>query len=235
MDFQETLEQNFHKVYEPLKKVLEHYSCPDECGSHCCRTCRIEFGKLEYKIISDRHVKARKVLRSKAKRIQSELYVNGVTLIGYEFTEHPCPLLNKSNKCSIQDVKPISCAIYPFALCKNSDGSLIALEPCPMGVNVISDYILFRCLSVYYSDLTDKEKEEIIGGDLELFKNSVESQDAIWTSGNVIDLFVQMPSIEFFAQFLEACPECDRIDDRKEFGIEKIRTDQVNKFLNRKS
>lgn len=229
MDFQEQLEQKFLDEFEPFRSILKHYTCPDSCKALCCRECDIEFGKLEYKTIFNHKQKARKILETKTKCVRQSCSA-GFDLVGYRFTEKPCPLL-KNHRCSIQSVKPITCVLYPFALAKHpTDKNLIALEPCPMGVQVMADYMLFKFLAINSAtDMTDSEKQSMADWDLELFKRSVATVGNMATDGKVLDLYIHRQVIGMFAEFIEDNSESDRLHDRIEFGIEEIKNRALGK------
>lgn len=232
MDFQETIEASFQKTLEPFKRILKHYNCPEYCQATCCKTCDIEVGKLERKKILKRYPSTFKTFRTEAKIIQQPLSSNSnVTLVGYKFKEKPCPLLI-NNRCSIQDAKPSTCYLYPFALARHpTDPEQIALEPCPMGIDVIADYLLFKFLSVYHSKkLTVEERESMFEGDLELFRQAVDSLVNMETDNYVLDLYIHEELIPYFAEFLDGFSEEDKKHDREAFGIEQIRIEKFKKF-----
>lgn len=229
MDFQELMETKFLSSYDNLKKILSHYSCPDRCKAHCCRSCDIQFGKLEYKKIAGRGLKFQHILNTKTKILREKIMIDGCVFIGFELKQKPCPFLKK-NRCSIQDVKPLTCEIYPFALAKPAHPKLVCLEPCPMGVEVMADYMLFKYLHVINADSSEEEKKAIIEEDLKLFRQSVESQKNMWTLGKVLDIHISPEILDFFAEFLDYTTEEGRKiwRYREDIGIEAIKNESIN-------
>lgn len=66
----------------------------------------------------------------------------------------PCPFLDDTNNCSIYPIRPLSCALYPFA------ATLLIIKPCQKGLE------MYKILEKWYESRKDspvKVNDESIG------------------------------------------------------------------------
>lgn len=95
---------------ELITSVISSVSC-DGCDAPCCRSN--PYGKQTLGLISSEYLRLEKIFGSKV-LIGKGLKIchNGSELL--IDIPLPCPFLDKNNKCSIYNERPLVCVLYPF-------------------------------------------------------------------------------------------------------------------------
>ena len=103
------------------------------CG-WCCKSCNAGILTEELDAIC-KHLKMdEKTFREKYGTEDTKDNPNGVKIIT------PCPFLDSDNNCSIYQIRPLSCAIYPFST------TLITIKPCKKGLE------MYRIMEKWYKE-----------------------------------------------------------------------------------
>ncbi len=106
------------------------------CG-WCCKTCSAGVLSEELGYICKYLNIDQNTFREKYGTKDTKDNPNGVKIIT------PCPFLSNDNNCNIYEVRPLSCAIYPFS------STLLTIKPCEKGLE------MYRILEKWYIDHDD--------------------------------------------------------------------------------
>jgi Fe-S-cluster containining protein len=110
-----------------IEKCLSFYNCK-KCGK-CCHEYPVSLGDDELLVL----------LKKDGNRVFDLLDESVVSNI----LKPPCGYL-KNKECSIHEIKPFVCKLYPFSL---SRGNIIVLFFCPLGKEIYEE--LSTCLDNY--------------------------------------------------------------------------------------
>jgi Fe-S-cluster containining protein len=196
--------EQFKELYNKCLDILAFYSCPEDCNI-CC-SCDIYFSQQDYNQIKKRHPKAIK------KIVHHNETVNGIKTNGYTFIEKPCPLL-ENNRCTIHDVKPKICKMYPFDF-KAETFEMVSIDPCPLGKEVMLDYISVHIHAIQMSNNMLREEKEL--RIIEIVTRFKVSFSEIYENGKKISLMnFPLLSLKSLLFFLQNSPKEDFIRNRK--------------------
>lgn len=158
-------------------EVTEQYKCT-QCGE-CCKTC-------DAQLTDDDIVRICKHLKIGFDGFYDR-YMNKSHLNNYLIS--PCPFL-KDNKCSIYDVRPDVCKIYPFA------DNTLTTEPCKMGKEI------WKTLVRIFGKATPSEHTQATINNMAKIRDSMidagrcdDVKDDVDNSNNTFYIFVNCPDI----------------------------------------
>ena len=116
-----------------------------KCRSQCCRSgSPIIFPKEREKIIK---FCSRDYFEKK-----SNYYI---------IPKNPCPYLTKNNLCSIEEVKPLDCTVYPVGPIHKNDKITVGVsQKCPAKFMLPEHFIPLA--KKYLNSLTKEQKEELV-------------------------------------------------------------------------
>lgn len=118
-------QKRFDKWVDTALEVLSYY--PDACSmcGRCCKNTTSEFTEFEL----EKMIKRSGLKASEFAERYTYLYSDGVNRL-----KTPCPLL-VDNKCSIYDIRPRACRIYPL----NFPFSVYDVESCELSKAIRKD------------------------------------------------------------------------------------------------
>lgn len=212
-----TLKNEFRNFYKGCFSVLKYYSCPESCGALCCRRNKITFADFEYKKIVRKFPWAKDILKNQTSSFIEN--VKGFEVEQYEFINKLCPFLG-NNKCAVQSAKPLICELYPFTADKGQPPGYIALDPCPLGIELHKDYILFLSVANFKNNSVPVEMARAaLKNELTQLDKIIKSSENVKTGGRVSMAYIPLDILPDFAAFLEKTPKELRMIDRRLLGI----------------
>lgn len=150
-DLRRAVESLTHiRVFEMSGMNALHGGVCNRCGD-CCRTiCKsIAFSKEELKVIS-------KYLKTPYKKLKRKIRAMPVATHMFEVPGRPCPFLRGRNFCTIYEVRPRICELYPMgtAVLRATATSRLDMTPkCPVVCEVLAILALSRLqLEVVYRE-----------------------------------------------------------------------------------
>jgi Fe-S-cluster containining protein len=140
MSFSKSEKKIINELINLFQSITNYYDCPSNCHGACCKECNITLAEPEYKKILRVRKDLKEILTLNVS--VSSGIVAGRVINQYEFTLHPCPLL-EGGRCSVHEISPIICKMYPFATKSNTPHGYITLDPCPVGIKIAIDFTIF--------------------------------------------------------------------------------------------
>lgn len=150
-------DQKVHDKLSPCETILNHYTCPEDCGE-CCNAI-ISFRSTDLIDMLSKYSNMTEFIESKI--VRNDISINDDILEVYEFTENPCPL-RKNCRCSVYEGRPLVCRAYPFTFGRAPIEGYVTIDSCPLGLQVMRDITLFAMNLVIHSSSTNEKKDAMI-------------------------------------------------------------------------
>lgn len=138
-----------------LQEIQSYFLCPVECEGVCCKRENVQLLESDFRRMKSAMPK---VWIKPCGEIVPGIY-------GFEL-DMPCQFLNDSGRCSVHDVKPLTCRMYPFRFVEGdasarglgniNPADYLSLDICPMSLELMKNYVQFY---TEFLDSTDADKE----------------------------------------------------------------------------
>lgn len=176
----------------------------------------------DYVRITRRHPWVKEIFKEQSAKEQATT-VTGKTVDVWAFTSHPCPLLS-NHRCRIYGVRPVVCEVYPFTTKKGDPSDQLGIDPCPIGLEITKDFILFKyVMSEPEIEAGDKKVIQVLKEDIKNALEIVRIAEGKF-NGPVHNMckymYLPFALAEGFNEFLGMTSPEDRLHDRIEIGLD---------------
>lgn len=148
------------QLLQPCMRVMSHYSCPEGCGE-CCKA-DITFDANDFKTMLKKCKDKKTEIRNSVE-VDMDVYVKGKHITLYRFKNNdPCSMLI-DKKCNIYEGRPLVCKVYPFTIGKAPTEDYIAIDSCPLGMQVMRDITAFLIhMAARTNQMTEEKKAKFV-------------------------------------------------------------------------
>lgn len=202
------------EVFQPCIRVLTHYSCPDNCGE-CCKA-DITFDPSDLKNMINIYKDKKKKIRESIE-IDMEVFFDGKHMSLYKFkNNNPCSML-ENRKCSIYNARPLVCQVYPFTVGKAPTKEYIAIDSCPLGMQIMRDITVFTIhMAARTKQMTEERKAKYV--DEMIYKLYEVSESCLDFKPHSIckNMYVPVEWLIPFCEYLDTSPDMF-LEGRRQF------------------
>lgn len=210
------------KFFKPVIDITRHYDCPPDCEETCCRRDTIGMDVADYVRITRRHPWTKETFEQQSTKEQTTT-VTGKSVDVWTFTSHPCPLLN-NHRCRIYGVRPVVCEVYPFTTKEGDPKDNLGIDPCPIGLEITKDFVLFKyVMSEPVITTGGRKVMRVLREDIEnalVIVREAEDKFKGPVHNRVKYMYLPFALAEAFNEFLDKTSPEDRLHDRIEIGLD---------------